>query len=86
MGNLARSYSDPGRGQDAVQLAEKVYEATKRTLGEEHPTTLSTLEFYNIALQKSHEETQPQNNTQSSAVHSKERSKKKIKSRCEIFL
>jgi hypothetical protein len=69
-----------------VQLSEKVYKAMKRTLGEKYLTTLSILKFYNIALQKLHEETQPQRNTQSSAVHTKERSKEKIKSRYEIFL
>ena len=43
MGNLASSYSNLGRRQDAVELREKVLEAWKRTLGEEHPDTLLSM-------------------------------------------
>jgi len=43
MGNLARSYSDLSRLQDAVELEEKVLEARKRTLREEHPDTLVSM-------------------------------------------
>lgn len=55
MGNLASSYSDVGRRQEAVELEEKVLEATKRTLGEEHPDTLlsiSSLQFYCTNIQE----------------------------------
>jgi hypothetical protein len=38
---FARVLVESGQWQDAVQLAEKVYEAMERTLGEQHPTTLS---------------------------------------------
>ena len=43
MGNLALSYSDLGRRQEAVELEEKVLEARKRTLGDEHPSTLVSM-------------------------------------------
>ena len=59
MGNLAMSHSNLGRLQDAIELGEKVLEARKRTLGEEHPGTLLSiynLEFYLTSLYK---QTQP---------------------------
>jgi hypothetical protein len=40
MNNLARGYSDLGQRQEALELEEKVLEAMKETLGEEHPNTL----------------------------------------------
>ena len=40
MTNLAISYSDVGRRQEATELSQKVLEARQRTLGSEHPDTL----------------------------------------------
>ena len=40
MNDLAASYSDVGRRQEAMELREKVVEASQRTLGNEHPNTL----------------------------------------------
>ena len=45
---LAVSYSEAGRRQEALQLTERVVEAYKRTLGEEHPKTLRSM--YNLAV------------------------------------
>jgi Tetratricopeptide repeat len=41
MGDLARSYRDLGRRQEAVGLCETVLEAMERTLGEERSETLT---------------------------------------------
>ncbi|MCJ1231588.1 hypothetical protein MMC12_008266 [Toensbergia leucococca] len=43
MNNLASSYSDLGRRQEAVELEEKVLKVRKRILGEEHPDTLTSM-------------------------------------------
>ena len=40
---FALTYSEVGRRQEALQLTEQVVEARKRTLGEEHPDTLSSM-------------------------------------------
>ena len=42
-GNFALVYSEVGRRQEALQLTERVVEANKRTLGEEHPDTLRSM-------------------------------------------
>ncbi|MFD8302991.1 tetratricopeptide repeat protein, partial [Streptomyces sp. NPDC059690] len=39
--NLAASYSDAGRIQDALELRERVLADRERILGEDHPATLS---------------------------------------------
>jgi tetratricopeptide (TPR) repeat protein len=44
---FALTYAENGRGQEALQLMEKVVAANKRTLGEEHPDTLSAM--HNLA-------------------------------------
>ncbi|KAI9773955.1 MAG: hypothetical protein M1839_001967 [Geoglossum umbratile] len=41
MSNLAISYSDLGRRQEAMELREKVLEASQRMLGNGHPDTLT---------------------------------------------
>lgn len=41
--NLAVSYSDLDRRQEAMEMREKVLEARKRILGEEHPDTLTSM-------------------------------------------
>jgi hypothetical protein len=41
---LAISYSEVGRRQEALQLLETVVAAHKRTLGEEHPDTLHSVQ------------------------------------------
>ena len=38
--NFVLVYRDAGRQQEALELTEKVVEANKRTLGEEHPETI----------------------------------------------
>jgi tetratricopeptide (TPR) repeat protein len=43
MNNLANSYSDVGRRQEAMELRGKVLEASQRTLGSEHPDTLMAM-------------------------------------------
>jgi hypothetical protein len=48
MHNLASSYGEAGRRQEALQLTETVVAARKRTLGEEHPDTLSSMN--NLAI------------------------------------
>ncbi|TVY12783.1 Nephrocystin-3, partial [Lachnellula arida] len=40
---FARVLEESGQWQGAMQLEEKVYEARKRTLGEEHPSTLLSM-------------------------------------------
>ncbi|MFI1047223.1 tetratricopeptide repeat protein [Streptomyces griseoruber] len=40
--NLANSYSNAGRVQDALDLSERVLADPERILGEDHPDTLST--------------------------------------------
>ncbi|KAL2052027.1 hypothetical protein ABVK25_007719 [Lepraria finkii] len=40
---FALVYSEAGRVQEALQLTERVVEARKRTLGEEHPDTLGSM-------------------------------------------
>ena len=50
MNNLAISYSDLGRRNEAVELREQVLEASKRSLGEEHPDTLKFMN--NLAISK----------------------------------
>ena len=40
MNNLANTYSDLGRYQEALSLQEKVYDFRRRIQGEEHPDTL----------------------------------------------
>jgi len=50
-GNFALVYSEVGRRQEALQLTERVVEARKRTLGEEHPDTLSSM--HNLAIRYS---------------------------------
>ena len=37
MGNLANSYSDLGRHQEAVEMGEKTLEFRRRVLPENHP-------------------------------------------------
>ncbi|KAL9606787.1 MAG: hypothetical protein Q9179_000077 [Wetmoreana sp. 5 TL-2023] len=41
--NFALVYSEVGRWQDALQLTERVVEVYQRSLGEEHPDTLSSM-------------------------------------------
>ena len=41
---FALVYSEAGRGQEGLQLTEQVVEARKRTLGEEHPHTLRSMQ------------------------------------------
>ena len=41
-GDFALVYSEVGRRQEALQLTERVVEARKRTLGEEHPDTVAS--------------------------------------------
>ncbi len=48
MNNLAISYGDVGRRQEAMELREKVLEASQRTLGSEHPDTLRAMN--NLAI------------------------------------
>ncbi|KAL8736398.1 MAG: hypothetical protein Q9166_000190 [cf. Caloplaca sp. 2 TL-2023] len=49
--NFALVYSEVGRGQEALQLTERVVEVYKRTPGEEHPDTLRSM--HNLALRYS---------------------------------
>ena len=37
MGNLAETYSDLGRHEDALAMAERVLEFNRRVLPEDHP-------------------------------------------------
>ena len=46
-GDFALVYSEAGRRPDTLQLTERVVEAYKRTLGEEHPDTLRSM--HNLA-------------------------------------
>ncbi|KAI4122619.1 MAG: hypothetical protein LQ338_005713 [Usnochroma carphineum] len=46
--SFALVYSDMGRLQEALQLRERVVEAYRRTLGDEHPNTISSI--YHLAL------------------------------------
>jgi len=48
MNNLAATYVDLGRTKEAAALHEKVLDASMRTLGEEHPDTLSSI--YNLSV------------------------------------
>jgi hypothetical protein len=43
MNNLEITYCDLGRMKEASRLHEKVLEARGRTLGDEHPNTLSSM-------------------------------------------
>ena len=43
LGSLAYTYSNLGRNADALKLMERVYEASKRILGEEHPAVQTGL-------------------------------------------
>jgi hypothetical protein len=54
MYNLANRYSEAGRRQEALQLLERVVAAQKRTLGEEHPDTLYSIN--NLAILNATEE------------------------------
>jgi hypothetical protein len=45
---LGLAYRENGRRHEALQLAETVVAAYKRTLGEEHPDTLDSM--HNLAL------------------------------------
>ncbi|KAI4221929.1 MAG: hypothetical protein L6R40_008609 [Gallowayella cf. fulva] len=56
--NFALVYSEVGRRQEALQLTERVVEAKKRTLGEEHPDTLTSI--HTLVYMKT-----PQNTTNS---------------------
>jgi tetratricopeptide (TPR) repeat protein len=49
--SFALVYSEAGRLQKALQLTERVVEANKRTLGEEHPDTLGSM--HNLAIRYS---------------------------------
>ncbi|KAL8626124.1 hypothetical protein Q9189_008194, partial [Teloschistes chrysophthalmus] len=49
--SFALVYSEAGRGPEALQLTERVVEAYKRTLGEEHPDTLRSM--HGLALRYS---------------------------------
>ncbi len=49
--NFALVYSEVGRRQEALQLTERVVEAYKKTLGEEHPDTLGSMQ--NLAIRYS---------------------------------
>jgi hypothetical protein len=48
MGNLASTYRNQGRWKEAEDLEVQVMETRKRVLGEEHPSTLSSMA--NLAL------------------------------------
>ncbi|KEP46281.1 kinesin light chain, partial [Rhizoctonia solani 123E] len=52
MNNLALTYSDLGRHDEAEQLQVKVLDTRKRVLGEEHPSTLMSM--HNLASTYSH--------------------------------
>ena len=41
--NLVIRYSEVGRLEKALQLTERVVEARKRTVGDEHPDTLTSM-------------------------------------------
>ena len=41
--NFALVYSEAGRGQEALELMERVMEAYTSTLSEEHPNTLHSV-------------------------------------------
>ena len=41
--NFAFMYSEVSQGQEALQLTEQVVKARRRTLGKEHPNTLSSM-------------------------------------------
>jgi len=43
MGNLASTYRNQGRWDEAVALEERVLEASKEVLGDRHPDTLSAM-------------------------------------------
>src|SRR5206468_10163218 len=43
MNNLANSYADAGRRDDALKLREQVLELRRKVLGPEHPDTLDTM-------------------------------------------
>ena len=43
MGNLASTYWNQGRWNEAEQLEVQVMEMTKKLLGAEHPDTLTTM-------------------------------------------
>ena len=43
MKGLVIFYCDLGRGQEAIELGDKVLEASQRTLGSEHPDTLNAI-------------------------------------------
>ena len=43
MANLATTYADQGRWQEAEELDVRVIEIRKRVLGEEHPSTLKSI-------------------------------------------
>ena len=43
MANLASTYRNQGRWQDAVKLEKQVLEARVRLFGEEHPNTLTAM-------------------------------------------
>ena len=43
MNNLALTYSDQGKLQEAADLEERVLEVRRRILGEEHPSTLTSM-------------------------------------------
>ena len=43
MSNLASSYKDADRTQEAIELLVEAEEASRRTLGEEHPSTLTSM-------------------------------------------
>jgi len=59
--NLAISYSDLGRQQEARELGEEALKARKRTLGEEHPDTLVSMENLMFFLADLHQQNNPQN-------------------------
>jgi hypothetical protein len=61
MNNLAMSYSNLGRQQEAIELGEEVLKARKRTLGEEHPDTLVSMNNLNLFLTNLHQQNNPQN-------------------------
>ena len=43
MGNLARTYSDLGKWNEAEQLEVQVMDMNKKLLGAEHPHTLKSM-------------------------------------------
>ncbi|KAF1816974.1 hypothetical protein P152DRAFT_386954 [Eremomyces bilateralis CBS 781.70] len=43
MGNLAGTYRNQGRWKEAEELKVQVMETTKRVLGTEHPSTLTSM-------------------------------------------